>query len=577
MVRLLGKAGRYTYLFVYVVILVSLVFPLMVPSVAWAQVDSDNDGVPDSKESELASKYMPILIFAEGEQFFPTSVSYHIDNSALKKKDDGNDLLIDSSPTIHGIVQYKDETYYLDNTLGGYEEIASDYSQKKESIGYVIYARVTEDQPNYVVQYWLFYAFNPGQVNQHEGDWEMVQIVLDSAENPLYAVYSQHFSGERASWSDVEKDDSHPKVYVALGSHANYFRPYQGKLGLENDVLGTAFTLQPTQLDMVPLGETGEGNHPNSQDWIDYGGRWGDWKELADIARGGAGPRTPGFGENADRWYSSVAWGLGTFAVDPNWFYLSWFVFYFLYIFMAIVAVLGFWKVWRIYKRKKEGRLNIGKILRSRAGIGIVLAIAGIAIYVFAMILPWYVVRANIQTQVLQTVGEADLILIDGINGIRINTLKADQGFAQLFGIGIPFAIILLVSVVFSALDIIGVEKAKGLSRKYLFGGIGSLIPVILVVFFVMMLATLLPMFAGAMGQELASSEVEIIAEQMSSSPIQGSYSSVLDTYGSVNLSWGLGIGSYLFIASAILNFAAALILLKTTKETPPQPKDKKK
>ncbi len=217
------------------------------------------------------------------------------------------------------------------------------------------------------------------------------------------------------------------------------------------------------------------------------------------------------------------------------------------------------------------------KILRSRAAVGIVLAIAGIVLYVFAMILPWYVVRANIQTQFLQTVGEADLILIDGINGIRINTLRADQGFAQLFGIGIPFAIILLVGVVFSVLDIIGVEKARKLSRKYLVGGITSLIPVILVVIFVIMLATLLPVFAGAFGQEAVSSEVEIIAEQMSSSPIQGSYSSEVDTYGTVDLTWGLGIGSYLFIASAIVKFAAWFILVRTAIEPSSPSTDKKK
>lgn len=549
----------------------------MVSNVVWAQVDSDNDGVPDSKESAIASKYMPVLIFADGEQFFPTNVSYHIDNSVLKMKVDGDDLLIDSSPTTHSIGQYKDEIYYLDNTLGGYEEIASDYNQKKESIGYVVYARVTKHQQNYVVQYWLFYAFNPGQVNRHEGDWEMVEIVLDLGENPLYAVYSQHFSGERASWSDVEKSDSHPKVYVALGSHANYFRPYQGKLGLENDVLGTASTLQPTELTMVFLGEPNGGNHPASQDWLDYGGRWGDWKELADIIRGGAGPRTPGFGENAERWHDSVAWGLGTFAVNQNWFYVSWFVFHFVYIFIAFMAPLGLWKAWRIYRRKKQRRLNIGKILRSRAGMGIVLAIAGIVVYVFAVILPWYAVRANIQTQALQTVGEVDLILIDGINGLRINTLEADQGFAQLFGIGIPFAIVLLASVVLSALDIIGVEKARDLSTKYFGSGITSLVPFILIVVFVIMLSTLLPVFASAMGGEAVPSEIVTIAEQMSSSPLGGSHSSVLDTYGSVYLSWGLGIGSYLFIVSAVLKFAAGAILLTApTKPTQPPSADER-
>ncbi len=167
--------------------------------------------------------------------------------------------------------------------------------------------------------------------------------------------------------------------------------------------------------------------------------------------------------------------------------------------------------------------------------------------------------------------------MIDGINGIRINTLRADQGFAQLFGIGIPFAIILLVGVVFSVLDIIGVEEARKLSRKYLVGGITSLIPVILVVIFVIMLATLLPVFAGAFGQEAVSSEVEIIAEQMSSSPIVGSYSSAVDTYGTVDLTWGLGIGSYLFIASAILKFAAWFILVRTAIEPSSPLTDKKK
>lgn len=93
---------------------------------------------------------------------------------------------------------------------------------------------------------------------------------MDSTEIPLYAVYSQHFTGESASWDDVERiDETHPRVYVALGSHASYFKAYQGKLGLESDVVGNAFTLEPDDFQIVNLGERGAGNHDSSQDWLE--------------------------------------------------------------------------------------------------------------------------------------------------------------------------------------------------------------------------------------------------------------------------------------------------------------------
>ncbi|MCK4424929.1 Vps62-related protein, partial [Candidatus Bathyarchaeota archaeon] len=241
-------------------LILSLMFSLWLisPHSLMAQDDWDNDGVPDSDENQLASKYAPYLHFVAGEKFFPTNVSYHINNSVLFLKSDDSNILVDSSPTIVSISFYQGGDYFLNDTLGGFEEIAEDYGQKRESLGYTVYARVTKSMEHFVVQYWFFYAFNPGTLNQHQGDWEMVEIILDSDETPLYATYSQHFSGEKAFWSNVEKvDETHPRVYVALGSHANYFRPYQGKLGLENDVVGDAFTLGPDDFQMILLGEKG--------------------------------------------------------------------------------------------------------------------------------------------------------------------------------------------------------------------------------------------------------------------------------------------------------------------------------
>jgi len=526
--------------------------------------DSDGDGISNLKEDELASKYVPCMNFAAGEQFFPTKIEYHLDNAALRLKTETGYNPVDDSPTAAEISTYSSEYYYLDNKLGGVQEITYDYTQVKNLYGYIAYVRVTRDSQHFIVQYWFFYAFNAGHINQHEGDWEMIEIILNStSEEPLYTAYSQHFSGERASWNDVEKtDETHPVVYAGLGSHANYYRPYQGKIGLESDTLGSAFTLQPSDFQMVRLGELGTGNHPDSL-WLDFGGRWGDWKELADISRGMAGPRGPGHGENENegKWLYPVSWALNTFFVNQNWFILCWIAYYFLYIFLIVLGAISVWKVWVIIKRKKEGKLGIKSIMRTKASIGIILGIVGLILYLLAMVLPWYTVKGNIQTSLFQTLGETDLIVIDGLNGLRINTLQSDQGLAQLFGIGIPFAVIFVASVILTLFDIIGVEEAGDLSRKYIISGITTLIPVIVILILITQLAGLIPQFAGAFsGGAPLPTEVEQMAKNMSSSPILGSYSGTLDAYGQIYVWWGLGIGSYLFIAAAIVKIVAGVV-----------------
>ena len=551
-----------------------------------AQTDFDNDGILDSKESQLASTYAPYLHFAPGETFFPTNVSYHIDNSVLYLKSDDTNTLEDSSPTMTNISQYEGEDYFLNNTLGSFENIAEDYETKKEDLGYPVYTRVINSTEYYIIQYWFFYAYNPGHLNQHQGDWEMIEIVLDSSETPLYAVYSAHFSGEKASWSDVDKvDGTHPRVFVALGSHANYFRPYQGKLGLESDIVGNAFILEPSDLQIVLLGEKGSGNHPPSQDWLDYEGRWGDWARAVDAALGASGPHTPGSGENAEKWSDPITWASDVFLVSQTWFTLSWISYHFLYIFAGIIAALAAFKVWRIVRRKRQGKLNLKAILHSKGNIGLVLGIAGITLYVVALVLPWYSVQGNVQTTVLETVGETDLLLIDGVNGVTINTMQSDQGLAPLFGLAIPFSIILLSSVVLNILDIIGVEKPEKLSKTFIKSGITSFIPVILMLILISQLAGLIMPFADSMaGGTVIPPQIDEIARRISSSPINGEYSSVIEPYGYLAVSWGLAIGSYMFIIAAIIKLTAGILTRKAIVPEKPeksklqeQKKEKKK
>jgi len=551
---------KYVMLF-SVLLIVGLLVSSPIASVA-AQ-DVDNDGIPDSKEKQLALKYEPYLHFAAGEKFFPTDANYHIINSELyeKKLDDSNEL-IERFPDVATIAQYTTENYFLNNTLGGYKEIAEDYKQNRESFGDKIYAHVTSEAGYIVVQYWFFYAFNPGTLNQHQGDWEMIEIVLDSTETPQYAVYSQHHAGEMADWKDVEKvDETHPRVYVALGSHASYFRSYQGKLGTESDIVGNAYTLKPEDLEIVYLGEKGTGKHPSSQDWLDFGGKWGNWAKLADAYIGAAGPSGPGQNENAEKWLNPVSWGSDKFQVNQTWFTASLIVFYFIYIFAAIIGIRAAYKIWKIVKRKREGKLNIIKILRSKAAVGVILGIVGIAVYFVGLFLPWYVVTGNIETTMLETAGTTELVLIDGVNGLRINMLQGDQGLTTMFGLGIPFGILFLSSVVLNALDIIGVEKPKSLSRTYIISGIMSLIPIIIIIIFIVSLSGLITQFAGFMGGgEQMPLQVTDMASEMSSSPLMGKFTDTINSHGTLTIIWGLAMGSYLFIAAAAIKIVAGII-----------------
>ena len=99
-------------------------------------------------------------------------------------------------------------------------------------------ARETDKENNEwtILQYHFFYAFNDWRLaangmNHHEGDWEMTAVYLKN--NKPYAVLlSQHGAGNIEKWEDVlkvidkdGKETTHPVIYAALGSHANYSKP----------------------------------------------------------------------------------------------------------------------------------------------------------------------------------------------------------------------------------------------------------------------------------------------------------------------------------------------------------------
>ncbi len=80
------------------------------------------------------------------------------------------------------------------------------------------------------IQYWVAYFYNKWR-NVHEMDWEQVTVYvqlpgeLASTANPLACGFSVHQGGIISRWKTLDRFGSHPIVYVAKGSHANYPRP----------------------------------------------------------------------------------------------------------------------------------------------------------------------------------------------------------------------------------------------------------------------------------------------------------------------------------------------------------------
>ena len=83
------------------------------------------------------------------------------------------------------------------------------------------------------IQYWLAYYYNDW-ANKHEMDWEQVSLYFSVADEAgsvphpdqitLFAAgLSQHTGGLAVSLTGLA--GTHPQVFVALGSHANYPRP----------------------------------------------------------------------------------------------------------------------------------------------------------------------------------------------------------------------------------------------------------------------------------------------------------------------------------------------------------------
>jgi hypothetical protein len=245
--------------------------------------------------AQLLARYAPILVLHPQERFAPEPVEGFIADSDLV----GGNYEQRSCNAVDGTA-----------ALACYSGASMSHAPKP-----TLYGAATRSANRIVLQYWLFYYYNlysfPNPLGPlwqaHEGDWEAVAVVLDTAQKPLFVGLSQHCAGARRQWAKVERRGDRPLVYVALGSHANFFAPGLQSISsrcLPPEAAALLRQYNVTLTDQVARGRkiVAASNAPitaRTPEWMTFAGTWGEAQYVqipnqAPIASG-RGPQGPAF------------------------------------------------------------------------------------------------------------------------------------------------------------------------------------------------------------------------------------------------------------------------------------------
>jgi hypothetical protein len=258
-------------------------------------------------DARLLATYQPVTQFDPYEPLLPTSVQSFIADAQLEQLTSGTWTIADADPDPGDLPGAGSGTWRLNQgscspaaPLGGLSCYAAAWDDG--SGGPLVYGHVAHAGEQTVLQYWYFYyddvysyPFVPSGLlwQAHEGDWEVVNVVLSADDEPQFVGYSQHCLGQRRDWSATPRlDGTHPIVHVALGSHANYFstglHPFNlacvpsqvqailSQLGLPMpaDVVGAGATLGPPAVDgrAMPIHQLRD----DLPAWVSFPGFWGE-------------------------------------------------------------------------------------------------------------------------------------------------------------------------------------------------------------------------------------------------------------------------------------------------------------
>ena len=278
-------------------------------------------------EAQLAQKYAPVVRLVtdaygceNGDMFVPIDVDVLFGNDQVVLRGPWDRVNVAKiAPTVSDISHGRVD-YHLDfpgDALSPGCTYANWAKRLNEEGSPTVYAHVAKEKAypsKLALQYWFFYIFNDFN-NLHEGDWEMIQLNFDAptatqalTQQPSEVGYSQHEGAEKATWDDpkLEKIDStHPVVYPAAGSHANFFSEglFLGRSAAQgvgcDDTEGTHEQISP-HVAVVP---TGTAAYLHAYPWLGFQGRWGELRPA--FFNGPTGPNLK------LQWTEPITWSLG--------------------------------------------------------------------------------------------------------------------------------------------------------------------------------------------------------------------------------------------------------------------------
>jgi len=269
---------------------------------------------PAATPAQLLARHAPVLVLHPQEPFTPVPVDGFIaDSDLLVRAPDGTWQASTASLPSAGRAARLDQRSCRaadgPAALGCYAA-----AEQAHAAAPTVYGAVFRTRDRIALQYWLFYPANVFSLTgaaglfwqSHEGDWEAVTVLLDAREQPLLVGLSEHCGGARRDWARVPRRGSHPVVFVALGSHSNYFAPGRQPLDRKcwpTEALAVYTAYKVPLLDSVARGRTVLPGVARvtaaSPSWMAFAGTWGEDQFVhfpgVDPLRFGAGPAGPAF------------------------------------------------------------------------------------------------------------------------------------------------------------------------------------------------------------------------------------------------------------------------------------------
>jgi hypothetical protein len=151
------------------------------------------------------------MLFNDGETYFPIEIEAMLSQSNLKNS---AGTTLESYPlSENNLIDHNHADNYMDQA-----------SKDQSDHDNVIYSNVfTAIDGKIVIQYWFFYLYDT-TADGHEGDWEMIQLVLPNKDSsPTDVGYSFHYQGDKGTWTQASASTGHPQVYVAKGGHGSFW------------------------------------------------------------------------------------------------------------------------------------------------------------------------------------------------------------------------------------------------------------------------------------------------------------------------------------------------------------------